>query len=89
MQNRTIFLLAAVIMLALMSCTQTTAPSIDSPRGMLRGSLVMFDSTGQNPVNGKLTVNRGMQITSIHLSFCLTSNRLYVSMESGIPVEML
>lgn len=45
--------------IALASCTQSTAPLIDDPHGMFQGSLVMYDSTGKNPVNGRLSVSRG------------------------------
>ncbi len=59
MRNRIILLLTTFSMVVLSACTQTTAPRIDNPHGVFQGSLVMYDSTGGNPINGRLSVSRG------------------------------
>ena len=59
MKSGFIPVLATCSMMALASCTQSTAPLIDTPHGVFKGSIVMYDSTGGNPVNGTLSVTRG------------------------------
>lgn len=59
MKSGVFFALIVCSTMVLSSCTQTTAPRIDNPNGVFRGSLVMYDSTGGNPISGMLSVNRG------------------------------
>ena len=59
MRNRIILSLTTSLMVVLASCTQSTAPRIDNPHGVFQGSLVMYDSTGDNPINGRLSISRG------------------------------
>lgn len=59
MKSGIIFALTTCTMMALASCTQSTAPLIDAPHGVFKGSIVMYDSTGGNPVSGTLSVIRG------------------------------
>ncbi len=50
---------AFVLMIALASCTQSTAPSLDNPNGAFRGSLTLYDSTAGRPRQGTLYLSRG------------------------------
>lgn len=59
MRHVTIPFLTVFSMLLLASCTQTTAPHIDNPHGAFQGSLLMYDSTGSNPIQGRLSLSRG------------------------------
>ena len=59
MRSGIIFLSMTISTMVFSSCTQTTAPRIDNPHGVFQGSVVMYDSTGANPINGTLSVNRG------------------------------
>lgn len=59
MRSGIIFVLAACSIAIVSSCTQTTAPQIDNPHGVFQGLIVMYDSTGGNPISGMLSVNRG------------------------------
>jgi hypothetical protein len=57
-----IFLWTILLLMVLASCTQLTAPCIDSPHGIFQGTLIMYDSTGGNPIYGRLLINRGDSI---------------------------
>lgn len=59
MTNRVSLSLVISSIIVVASCTQSTAPLIDNPNGVFEGSLVMYDSTGGNPLNGRLSVTRG------------------------------
>ena len=51
------FSLALTIVLFI-SCSEPDSPSIDSPNGVFKGSIVLFDSSGYNPLNGSITLLR-------------------------------
>jgi hypothetical protein len=53
------FLSVTISVVVLSSCTQTTAPRIDNPHGVFHGSVVLYDSTGGNPIDGTLSLSRG------------------------------
>ena len=54
MRNMIILFTIAV----LVSCNEPTAPPINNPNGTFNGRLVLYDSTGNNPVYGTITLNR-------------------------------